>query len=223
LLSINGQPAHEYVKNLRGLMRLRLDPVRGRLYLTDFLPPYSKTPYEVEFGQTDGTVILAKVGFGPATGFRRTPRLPTNLSRTDNVYTAMLEEGKVAYLHINRMTPFEQAEEDAQILKEFSAKLRDVPALIIDIRGNGGGDDRFWMHNIVRPLATKPLSKSGIGAMRNGEFIRPLVQANSDIGSKVEGLSGTAQLMNKDDIVKTLSSEQLSNLPHEILRRSSCL
>ena len=38
-------------------MRLRLDPVRGRLYLTDFLPPYSKTPYEVEFGQTDGTVI----------------------------------------------------------------------------------------------------------------------------------------------------------------------
>jgi hypothetical protein len=53
--------------------------------------------------------------------------------------------------------------------------------------------------------------------MRNGDFIRPFVQANLDLGSTIEGLSGTAQLLDKDDIVKTLSSEQLSNLPPEIL------
>lgn len=219
LLSINGQPVHEYVKNLRGVTWLRLDPLRNRLYLHDFLPPYTKTPFEVEFRRQDGTVIKTRAGFVTMNGPRRIrlPYLPTNLGRTGNVYTTMLAEGKVAYIHIGRMTPYQQDEEDAQALKEFYARLRDVPALIIDIRGNGGGDDRFWMFNIVRPLATEPLTKTGAVAMRNGNFIIPFAQANSDFGSTIEGLSGSFRQIGKDDVANSLSTEQLSNLPPEIL------
>jgi C-terminal processing protease CtpA/Prc len=217
VLSIDGQPVHKYVKGLRGLTRLRLDPIRDRLYLTELLPPYSKESYEVEFGRADGTVIRAKVGFGPLTGRLRLPYLPTNLGRTDNVYTTMLADGKVAYLHINRITPFDQFQEEAQSLREFFAELRDVPALVIDIRGNGGGDDRFWMLNIVRPLATKPLTKAGAGTMRNGEFVRPFAEANSDFGQTIEGLSGTGRVLEHSEIPDALTPEQLKNLPPEVL------
>ncbi|MGE5579924.1 MAG: S41 family peptidase [Bacillota bacterium] len=217
LLSINGQPVHEYVKGMRGLMRLRPDPLRDRLYWTDFLPPYSKSTYEVEFGRDDGTVIRAQVRFDPVTGPRRPPYLPTNLGRTDNVYTTKLAEGKVAYLHINRMTPFDQSQADTQYLREFFAKLRDVPALIIDIRGNGGGDDRFWMQNIVRPLAAEPLTTTGGGTMRNGEYIRPFAQANSNLGMTIEGLSGTARVLEHTEVPGALTPEQLKNLPPEVL------
>ncbi|NLA60708.1 MAG: hypothetical protein GX863_06360, partial [Firmicutes bacterium] len=34
VLSINGQPVHEFVEGMRGLTWLRLDPLRDRLYLT---------------------------------------------------------------------------------------------------------------------------------------------------------------------------------------------
>jgi hypothetical protein len=217
VLSINGQPVHEFVEGMRGLTWLRLDPLRDRLYLTELLPPYSKEPYEVEFGRADGTVIRAKAGFGPLTGLRRLPYLPTNLGRTDNVYTTMLAGGKVAYLHINRMTPFDQSQAEAQALREFFAGLKDVPALVIDIRGNGGGDDRFWMLNIVRPLATKPLSKTGAGTMRNGEFVRPFAEANAAFGLTVEGLSGSSRALEHSEIPDALTPEQLKNLPPEVL------
>ena len=133
------------------------------------------------------------------------------------MYTTMLAGGKVAYLHINRMTPFDQSQAEAQALREFFAGLKDVPALVIDIRGNGGGDDRFWMLNIVRPLATKPLSKTGAGTMRNGEFVRPFAEANAAFGLTVEGLSGSSRALEHSEIPDALTPEQLKNLPPEVL------
>lgn len=148
---------------------------------------------------------------------RRPPYLPTNLGRIPNVYTTMLAEGKVAYVHINQMTPFAQAEEDARVLREFFAQLKDVPALVIDIRGNGGGDDRFWMLNIVRPLATKPLTKTSGGTMRNSEFIRSFADANLEFSKDVEGLSGTGRALEHSEVPGALTPEQLKNLPPEAL------
>ncbi len=148
---------------------------------------------------------------------RRPPYLPTNLGRIPNVYTTMLAEGKVAYVHISQMTPFAQAEEDARVLREFFAQLKDVPALVIDIRGNGGGDDRFWMLNIVRPLATKPLTRTSGGTMRNSEFIRSFADANLEFSKDVEGLSGTGRALEHSEVPGALTPEQLKNLPPEAL------
>ena len=217
LVTVNGKPVHEFVEDMRGLIRLRLDPPRSRLYLEDLRLPYSSRPYKLEFRQTGGKLVQASAGFEKVVASRRSPYLPTNLGQTGNVYTTMLSEGRVAYLHINQMTQYQQSEAYARVLKEFFAGIQDVPALIIDIRGNGGGDDRFWMLNVVRPLATRPLTSHGGSARRTGEFILPFVQANSEFGSTIEGLSGTGVMIDKPDIAKTLSSEQLANLPPEVL------
>jgi hypothetical protein len=129
----------------------------------------------------------------------------------------MLVNGKVAYLHIQQMTSYESSQGEAQILKEFFAKLKDVPALIIDKRGNGGGDSRFWLLNVVRPLATHPLAEQGGSVVWAGEYIRPFLVANDSLGAKIEGMTSRSDILDKGNLASVLTQEQLRNLPPEVL------
>lgn len=216
IVTVDGRPVHEFVQSMRSLMRLKFDPSRRRLFMSNFFPPYTTKAYRIEFGKQIGTTIQVDVEFDKVSGSARKPYLPTNLGQSlPNVYTTLLGDGKVAYLHINQMASYESSEGWFQVLKEFYAKIKDVPSLIIDIRGNGGGDDRFWMLNVVRPLATKPLTMQNGGAVRTGEFVRPFLVANGDIA--VEGVTGKTRILDKSDLTSTLTSEQVRNLPPEVL------
>lgn len=218
LVGVNGKPIHEFVESLRGLFRLRLDPVRRRLYLNDFLPPYREEPYAMEFRHANGTSDTVKLRFEEASGPKRTPSVPTNLGQSlPNIYTTMLAGGQVAYIHINQMTPFEQSANYGTTLREFYAQIGDTRSLIIDIRGNGGGDDRFWMQQVVRPLATEPLTSHGAGALRTGEYVRKFMETNASYSQTIEGLSGTGKVLQQSELSGALTAAQFSNLPPEVL------
>lgn len=64
----------------------------------------------------------------------------------------ILADGQAAYLKIESfsLTGYESARTE---LEEFFGGIREIPNLILDLRGNGGGSDRFWEDLLVRPLA----------------------------------------------------------------------
>ena len=55
------------------------------------------------------------------------------------------------YIKINEMAPYDQATSEVQIIKDFIEENSKSEKLIIDIRGNYGGNDGYWQE-IVRFL-----------------------------------------------------------------------
>lgn len=65
--------------------------------------------------------------------------------------TDIIVPNEVAYIRLYRMDGFRVEEDEEEILK-FLKEVKNYPKLIIDIRGNGGGNPNYWEFNIVQPL-----------------------------------------------------------------------
>lgn len=99
---------------------------------------------------------------------------------SNNVKTSLLENDKVAYLSISTFNTFNIAE-DMKIIRPFLNDIKNYKTLIIDIRGNGGGDSTYWSHNIVPLLINKPLSETQYELYRGGNFIEPFIQCREGL------------------------------------------
>lgn len=86
----------------------------------------------------------------------------------DNVETKIIKDKEVAYLKISSLNYF-NIESDFKIIYPFLQNVKDYKALIIDIRGNGGGDDRYWA-TIAGMLINKPMHETLYAAIRGGSF-----------------------------------------------------
>ena len=106
---------------------------------------------------------------------------------------------KVAYLKIRLMDP-KRIEEDGKEIKKFYNKIKDYDKLIIDIRGNGGGSDYYWIENIIKPLTFKPLSVNYYMFERGGEYNKKIYDS---MGSEFRGIS-------------SISPEILNKMPQEV-------
>lgn len=85
----------------------------------------------------------------------------------------ILKENKIAYLKVKSMSNT-TLNSDGKKISEFFNKIKDYPYLIIDIRGNGGGTDEYWMSNIVEPLIADSKSASFAIAFK-GNYIKPFL------------------------------------------------
>lgn len=85
----------------------------------------------------------------------------------------ILKENKIAYLKVKSMST-RTLKSDGKKILEFFNKIKGYPYLIIDIRGNGGGTDEYWMSNIVGPLIFEPKSESAAMAYK-GNYIKPFL------------------------------------------------
>lgn len=77
-------------------------------------------------------------------------------AESSGITSEILADGNAAYLKIDSfaLTGYEAAQAE---LESFFAEIRQVPNLIIDLRGNGGGSDRYWEDLLVRPNAARRL------------------------------------------------------------------
>lgn len=66
-------------------------------------------------------------------------------------------EGSIAYMRIEAMA-YNRIQEDYESIKEFLESITGYEKLIIDIRGNTGGEDEYWM-NIMKLLTKDTLNK----------------------------------------------------------------
>ncbi|WP_426350622.1 S41 family peptidase [Alloiococcus sp. CFN-8] len=85
-------------------------------------------------------------------------------------------EGKVGYMYLPQMGRIGvPLEEDMNIIKEYIKKLDNYQALIIDIRGNSGGNDLYWA-SIVSMLIDKDMKHEGYSLYRGGAVIDDYVE-----------------------------------------------
>lgn len=73
-----------------------------------------------------------------------------------SLLTKILDSEKVAYIKIQSFE-LTNYQEDKAVLADFFAAIKDIPNLIIDIRGNKGGSDLYWEDLLVEPNATRTL------------------------------------------------------------------
>jgi len=121
----------------------------------------------------------------------------------NNVNTKDLEKGKIAYLAIHSFNTF-NIDEDMKIIRPYLEGIKNYNALIIDIRGNGGGDDEYWSKNIVPMLINKPLDEKQYIAYRGGDFLEQFIK--NRIGGGYEKL----------EPISSIYEENLKCLPPEL-------
>ncbi|MDD2430916.1 MAG: S41 family peptidase [Firmicutes bacterium] len=115
----------------------------------------------------------------------------------------ILEDGKVAYVKIPSFSG-SLVDKDSDLLKTFYEDIKDYPYFIIDIRGNGGGSDRYWRENILEPLLVEPISVDAYVLHRNDVFSKTFFDARLGLGNNYFRRS-------------KLDLEKLPNTPPEVL------
>jgi len=106
-----------------------------------------------------------------------------NKALSDNVSTEILIDQKVAYLRIKSMNPF-NIEGDIEIIKPFFYDIQDYNALIIDIRGNGGGSTDYWAQNVVPMLVSKTLISNWLFVYKGGYYTENFLKKYNKSGYK---------------------------------------
>lgn len=121
----------------------------------------------------------------------------------NNYETSIIEKGEVAYLRIGSLNS-SNVDEDMKGIKPFLREVKDYKTLIIDIRGNGGGDSRYWSDNLVPMLISKPYTDIQYFVYRGGKFQEKFIKSkiNKDFSSL--------------DKVSDIDKEGLKNAPPEL-------
>lgn len=130
-------------------------------------------------------------------------------SNKNIVRTMDIENGKVGYLYIHSFLD-NYMDEDMKIIKSYFENIKNSKALIIDIRGNGGGTETYWI-DMVQMLINKPIKYKFYMAFRGGEFNEQFLKGKYWFGNTVsdsiyDGLKPIADI----------DKENLRNLPPEL-------
>ncbi|MCG0276717.1 MAG: S41 family peptidase [Thermosediminibacteraceae bacterium] len=167
LTKIESVDVDEYVKSLAEVSWLEYDERRRKIRLKDpVFPALYKKEYILEFVTPEGNPLEVKV--------KPVAVDPGKLLRPSSVRmfeTSILKEGTVAYIKFNSFNTTDPEADRDEILKFFQS-IRDYPFLIIDVRGNTGGNSDYWKYNIIPPLTDRYLSATFYKVFRGGEYMR---------------------------------------------------
>lgn len=89
--------------------------------------------------------------------------------------TDIIVPNEIAYLKIEQMDK-SRIEKDNKGIKKFYNEIKSYDKLIIDIRGNSGGNDFYWINNVIALLVKEPLSTKNYLFSR-GKYCRPFHKA----------------------------------------------
>ncbi len=101
-----------------------------------------------------------------------------NLDNSDyqNLTTDILIKDKLAYIKINSMLGEKFIGDDRDILSDFLCIIKSYPYLIIDIRGNGGGDTRYWQDFLLPRIIDKEYETTVYSFFKNGDLNRKIIK-----------------------------------------------
>ncbi len=149
VVAVDSFPIHDLIKESYNISYLHYDYTRTRNYVEFLRPLYLgfSTDFTLENStgeQFNKTLSFDSAFYYPSINWRGYyPNLP-------DVSTRLYPIERVGYLQVGGM------HNPSFILHEqimsFYESIADYDHLIIDIRGNSGGNDGFWIQEIVEPL-----------------------------------------------------------------------
>ncbi|KHO60906.1 peptidase S41 [Thermoanaerobacter sp. YS13] len=164
LLKVNELQTDEYVKSLMDKTFLNYDFKRNKIV------KYKLYVFADTLGDTIKLSFLSPKGEEIEKTLKPI-EVRINQSVLDNkmpLVKGILVKDKVAYLKIPEMKMSQNdIEEDGKEIYSFFKEIKDYPYLIIDIRGNGGGNIAYWIENIVEPLVYKKITYRTYTVVKN--------------------------------------------------------
>lgn len=176
----------EYINSLRDKAFLQYDFKRNILK-KDQLLIYTKNIENIKL------ILLTPEGKSIEKEIKSIEYTPpkSDNNKLPNYQSLILKENRIAYLKVRSLDGL-SVDKDHDGIYKFLKSIKDYPYLIIDIRGNGGGSDYYWMKNIVPYLTDKALSASNYLVIRNGDYIKPFFKAK--FGPGFNSLKSTKEL-----------------------------
>ncbi|MEK4210502.1 MULTISPECIES: S41 family peptidase [Paenibacillus] len=120
-----------------------------------------------------------------------------------NVKKVIIEPDRIAYLG---MQSFDGSlmEMDSSEIHDFLIEVKDYKTLILDIRGNGGGNSNYWRIHLVPMLINKPIEYNTYLLYTRGKYAETFMQAR--------------QITKGQQPIAGIKDEQLPKLPTEALK-----
>ncbi|WP_223065933.1 S41 family peptidase [Paenibacillus caui] len=99
---------------------------------------------------------------------------PVTVESDPLVTTEIIEKNKLAYMRVPALVGINS---DMKVIKPFLQQIKNYNALIIDIRGNRGGDSTYWYNYLVPMLVNKPVTWTEYLLYRVTPFSEPYIKA----------------------------------------------
>ncbi len=196
VISVDNIPIHDWIKSSYHVTLPFIDFARDRSYVEYLRPLYLNFSSNFIFENTTGNQFNADVSFSADYSYTSIkwrgyyPDLPV-------ISTRLYPEDKVGYLQIGLMA--NPSNYHSQMMS-FYQSIADYNHLIIDIRGNAGGNDNFWLEEIVYPLLKEQIDLSVYYAFND----------KATYSHKLRELDNITEIVSKADF-DYLPPETLSN------------
>lgn len=120
--------------------------------------------------------------------------------------------GEIGYIEIPLMNNSSYIENDKVAILEYLEKIKDYDALVVDIRGNRGGDSRYWDY-IFSNIVSRDYYTDYYSFYKDGELISKFLNYNKNFIEPIEKLDTSnlkklPQEVTKD--FKSYSNDQYS-------------
>ncbi len=105
-----------------------------------------------------------------------------------NAVVQDIVEDKVASIYIPEMISYDDIEQDRKLITEYLSKVKDYQALVIDIRGNDGGDSSYWQYFLLPLLLKEQVGVKTYTFYKDGELVEEYLKKSRQNTLKVDDL-----------------------------------
>lgn len=168
LKEVNSLAVDEYVLTLQDITPLRYDDINHKPYTTQIFikdPGENAIGWESEFKLSDGTT--AKVMINKLMGYKDTG--VSKLYPEDNIFLKSLTD-QVGYIKINTFELRYTKSDNEKIQEYMKINGKKLNKIIIDLRGNTGGELTYWMDLLIRPLLKETMEYTQVTAVKKEFF-----------------------------------------------------
>ena len=126
-----------------------------------------------------------------------------NKTYSKNLMTENIIKDKLAYIRIKSLIGGQYINQDKDIIINYLNEIKDYPFLIIDIRGNGGGDSGYWQNFLLPKIVDKKYETKNYLFIKLGKLYEKIFRQerfDNDVKTFLDNSSFS------DDVKKILSN-----------------
>jgi hypothetical protein len=213
---VNGIPVDDYAKSLQDKVTLRYDDNKNKVYSSMLFCGNTDSDvdgWEVDFKLPEGGILKAKIKKIPGYKYPYGSKMYSG----GNILCSKLTD-EIGYVKINTFSG-EFINSDNEILQDYMKNSGGrFKKLIIDLRGNPGGELTYWKDNLIRPLLKEAKEYSQVTALRRGFFKRMnirhkmyrLIYSNHLLDEKTHYVSSVREIESVDMNSKEWKSYEIT-------------